>query len=60
MSKMHSPWNFHYDASKSHLDTEENVKYPTPTSVLLMSGEETSLEEEVTLVPHEPLQREYN
>lgn len=60
MSKMGSLWNIHYDASKSHLDADENVKYPTPTSVLLMSGEETPLEEEVTPVPHEPLQRENN
>lgn len=40
--------------------TERNVKYPTSISVLLMSGEETSLEEKVAPFPHGPLQREYN
>lgn len=53
-------WITHLDASKSHLGSEKNVEYQTSASVLLMSGEETSLEKKVTPVPHEPFQREYN
>lgn len=44
-------WSIHYDASKSHLDTEENVKCPIPTSVLSLLGEGTSLEGKVTPGP---------
>lgn len=52
---MVSPWSIHYEASESHLDPEKDVKYPSSTSLLLMSGEDTSLEKKVTPAPHESL-----
>lgn len=51
---------FIMSASKSHLDTEEHVRCPTPASGLLSSGGDIIRVGKVTLVPYEPLQREDN